>query len=125
MNALVELTNAQQVADERRRRWFTSTEMDLFIWYDGDESIAGFELYYDKSRQEHVFAWRRDRGFAHLAVDDGEQKPVLNYKQAPILVPDGNVDPERIRRLFDAASENLPDDVADLVRRALTRYPGA
>ena len=124
MKALIELKGTQQIAGERRRRWYSSSDMDLIVWYDEGETIAGFELYYDKNIREHVFIWRADRGFAHLAVDDGEQKPVLEYKEAPILIPDGHVDPNRIRALFEGSCENLPADVATLVRRKLVRHPG-
>jgi hypothetical protein len=98
--------------------------MDLIVWYDEGDTIAGFELYYDKNIREHVFIWRADRGFAHLAVDDGEQKPVLEYKESPILIPDGHIDPNRIWDLFEKSCENLPADVADLVRRKLVQHPG-
>ena len=123
LNALIEFKGTQQIAGERRRRWFSSTDMDLIVWYDEDDSIAGFELYYDKNIREHVFIWRADRGSAHLAVDDGEQKPVLDYKEAPILIPDGQIDPNRIRALFEGSCENLPAEVVALVRRKLVQHP--
>ncbi len=123
MNALIELKGSQQFADDRRRRWFNSTDMDLIVWYDEDDSIVGFELYYDKNIREHVFIWRADRGFAHLAVDDGEQKPVLAFKEAPILIPDGHIDPNHIRDLFEGSREDLPAEVAALVLRKLVQYP--
>lgn len=116
---LTELKNARQVAGERRRRWFGSSEMDLIVWYDESDSIARFELYYDKTAREHVFIWGGGQAFYHLAVDDGEQKPVIEYKEAPILVPDGHVDYGRIARLFERACENLPDELISLVRGKL------
>lgn len=122
-NKLIELKGIQQTAGERRRRWFSSTGMDLIVWYDDGDSIAGFELYYDKNIREHVFIWSADSGFTHLAVDDGEQKPVLSYKEAPILIPDGQIDPNRIRTLFEASLENLPVEIATLVRRKLMQHP--
>ena len=97
--------------------------MDLIVWYGEDDSIVRFELYYDKNIREHVFIWGADSGFAHLAVDDGEQKPVLDYKEAPILIPDGHVDPNRIRHLFEGSRKNLPAEVATLVLRKLVQYP--
>jgi hypothetical protein len=123
LNALIEWKGTQQIADERRRRWFSSIDMDLIVWYDKGNSIAGFHLYYDKNIREHVFIWQADSGFAHLAVDDGEQKPVLNYKEAPILIPDGHVDPNRIRNLFDRSCENLPAELVALVRQKLGQHP--
>ena len=67
--------------------------------------------------------WAAGSGFAHLAVDDGEQKPVLDYKEAPILIPDGHVDPNCIRHLFEGSRENLPAKVASRVLRKLLQYP--
>jgi hypothetical protein len=123
MSALIELKGSKQITDEHRRRWFSSTDMDLIVWYDEGDSVEGFEFYYDKNVREHVFIWRAESGFTHLAVDDGEQKPVLNYKEAPILIPDGQVDPNRIRNLFEASCENLPTGVITLVRQKLMQHP--
>jgi hypothetical protein len=93
--------------------------MDLIVWADETLSIAAFEFYYDKNVDEHVLIWREGSGFTHLAVDDGEQKPALEYKQSPILVSDGSFDPDRIRSLFEGSCQELPTDVADAVRLKL------
>lgn len=124
MSALVELKSGQRKIDASYRRWFYSPDMDLVLWYEAGGSISGFELYYDKNFNEHVFIWRNDGGFAHLAVDDGEQGPVLEYKEAPILIPDGDIDVSRIKRLFDESSDGLPDDLVLLVRRKLEQFSG-
>jgi hypothetical protein len=124
LKALIELKGARQKAGELRRRWFTSPDMDLIAWYGEDDSIVGLELYYDKDLREHVFIWQSGRGYTHLAVDDGEQKPVLEYKEAPILVPDGRVDPNRIIRLFEGSCEKLPSEVVALVREKVMQHPG-
>ena len=101
MSRMIELKNAAQATGTGRRRWFSSTDMDLIVWQEDDDTPTRFELYYDKSRREHVMIWRAARGFSHLAVDDGEQKPAMEFKQSPVLVPDGHVDPNRISRLFE------------------------
>jgi len=124
LNALIELKGTQQIAGERWRRWFSSTDMDLIVWYKEGDSIAGFELYYDKNIKEHVFIWHFDSGYAHLAVDDGEQKPVMSYKEAPILIPDGHIDPNRIGRLFEGSCGKLPSGIITLVREKLVQHPG-
>lgn len=95
--------------------------MDLIVWTDETRSISAFELYYDKSANEHVLIWRKESGFSHLAVDDGEQKPALNYKESPMLIPDGMFDPDRIGRLFERLQAGLPPAVAKVVRRELGR----
>lgn len=123
MSLLAELKNAQTFDGKHRRRWFSSTDMDLIVWYDEDDTPAGFELYYDKNIREHVFIWRKEKGFAHLAVDDGEQKTALNYKETPILIPDGHMDSNRIKRLFEASCDGLPDEVVSLVKVKLMSHP--
>ena len=124
MNRLFELKSNQHDVAASRRRWFYSPDMDLVVWYETDGSVSGFELYYDKNSSEHVFIWRVDGGFSHLAVDDGDQKPVLEFKEAPILIPDGHVDAERIKSLFEDSNERMPNDIAALVRRKLDEFPG-
>lgn len=119
---LLELKKDPLLCNERGRRWFSSTELDLIVWHDTEGSIAGFEFYYDKTVNEHVLIWWADKGFVHLAVDDGEQKPAHSHKQTPILVPDGRVDPGRIRKLFTDSSRHLPDEIAGLVKSKLRQY---
>jgi len=119
VNRLIELQSDQSSVENRR--WFSSSDIDLIVWSDKTRAITAFELYYDKSINEHVLIWRKESGFSHLAVDDGEQKPVLNYKEAPLLIPDGIFDPDRIKRLFERLQEGLPAVVAKVVRQELDR----
>ena len=119
MSRLIELKSEQSPVGNRR--WFSSREIDLVFWTDQSDSIVAFELYYDKNVDEHVLIWRDGKGFTHLAVDDGEQQPVLDYKQSPILIPDGRFDADRIRSLFEGLIQDLPADVADAVRLQLER----
>jgi hypothetical protein len=93
--------------------------MDVIIWIDENRSIKAFELYYDKNVNEHVLVWRDGSGFSHLAVDDGEQKPVLNYKETPILIPDGVFEADRIMRLFETTREDLPAELFKFVHHEL------
>jgi len=95
--------------------------MDLIVWTNEFRSITAFELYYDKNINEHVLIWRKESGFSHLAVDDGEQMPALSYKETPMLIPDGIFDPDRIRRLFERSQGGLPAVVAKVVRQKLDR----
>ncbi|MBT8065529.1 MAG: hypothetical protein KJN94_10935 [Gammaproteobacteria bacterium] len=121
MTAMMELRESAGAGGMRRRRWFSSPEIDLIVWYGEDGAQDGFELYYDKNVSEHVLIWRESQGFRHLAVDDGEQKPALEYKESPILVPDGQYNAGRIRRLFASVRDELPKAIADLVELRLSR----
>lgn len=122
MSGLIELKRNQD--EEPGRRWFYSTALDLIVWHADDGALTAFELYYDKQSSEHVLTWQAERGFGHFAVDDGEQKPVGEYKQTPILVADGDIDAGRILRLFEGVSAQLPSEVAGGVRERLAGFPG-
>ena len=123
MTAMTEIKNVQQIAGESRRRWFVSADIDLIMWYEDGGSPTGFQLCYDKNTVEHAFDWRSDSGYGHMAVDDGEQNPGLNYKETPILVADGSIDVNHIHQLFAGSCENLPTAVVDFVERKIMQHP--
>ena len=108
LTRVMELKKDRRPPGADRRRWFSSPEMDLIVWFGEGGALDGFEFYYDKNRSEHVLIWQEGLGFRHLAVDDGETKPALDYKQSPILIPDGEFQSGRIRRLFSAVRDELP-----------------
>jgi len=114
---LREIPNPSQHPGEARRRWFTSPEQDLYVWYDAHASIVAFQLCYGKSLNEHAFYWRADRGWSHLRVDDGEGHSFASA--TPILVADGAFDAAAIRRRFATVAGELPADVVAFVTARL------
>ena len=61
-DVLRELPRVQQVPGEPRRRWFHGHEMDLVVWEGADGAPIGFQLAYDKHRNEHSIESRAGRG---------------------------------------------------------------
>jgi hypothetical protein len=118
---LKEYTQVRQIPGERKRRWFSSAEFDLFVWLNNDGSIAGFELCYDKGHSEHSITWHSDTGFSHMAVDDGENRPG-KYKATPIHIADGYFDVKRVYTVFKSESQALPDEIANLVLQVLETH---
>jgi len=118
---LAEIRNVRQTGG-RRRRWFQSEHEDLIVWYSDDGSIWGFQLCYDRGRQERAFTWRADHGYAHERVDDGEA-PGFDYKRTPILVQDGAFDAAELLRTFLNASAAVPKTIVDFVAERITKYP--
>lgn len=122
---LREIVHTRQVPGENRRRWFSSTGMDLVAWYDEAGALVGFQLCYDKQHGEHALTWHAGSGLSHRAVDDGEHISTahpMRHKATPILVPDGVWQPHRVRERFVAESGDLP---ADLVNRVLAELDRA
>lgn len=111
----------QEIRGRADRRWFSSPQFDLILWLDRQRRLKGFELCYDKQDRERSLSWTPRRGFQHMAVDSGENRPG-KHKSSPILVPDGVFDAERVRQDFLTASVSLPPEIAAYVRMALQQY---
>jgi hypothetical protein len=119
---LKEWPRVRQIPGESKRRWFSSEEFDLIVWYSEDRHITGFELCYDKTGQQRSIAWRSREGYCHMAVDDGEHGPD-RHKATPILVADGAFDATSVHSSFLEASHALPEEIAVFVLQALERHP--
>ena len=107
---LNEIKHVSQIKHEAKRRWFTSSEMDLMLWFDGRELIA-WQFCYDKNQEEHALSWKKDIGYSHLIVDDGEHGGALSHKSTPLLAHAENFDQARVLHLFECNSVRLPTDI--------------
>ncbi len=114
---LHELGGVQQIKGEPLRRWFYDHDVDLVIWQSPASEIIGFQLAYDKTRNEHSLSWHRERGTKHYVVDDGENTGVT--KQTPFLNLNRAADNDRVLALFLARSSELPTGIADFVATTL------
>ncbi len=119
---LREVERVRQVPGESRRRWFTDAQFDLMVWLDAAGDVAGFQLSYDKPREERALTWLRGRGYGHNRVDDGEQRPD-QIKATPILVADGAFDAAAVAERFAAAAAAVPQNIRRVVLERLRAYP--
>jgi hypothetical protein len=103
----------KQVEGDLKRRWFADDYFDLIVWLDDGGSIHGFQLCYDKQRDERAMTWTRDHGYAHNRIDSGEDLPTEN--RSPILVADGVFQKDDIGSRFEKSSEGLEPEIRDLV----------
>ena len=113
---------ARQISGEPRRRWFTSPDIDLFVWMDEAGAPTGFQLCYDKQMREHALTWTAAAGYSHMAVDGGESRPG-RYKGTPILVANGSIDVEGILEQLRSQAGSLPAEVLDLVESKVGGLP--
>ncbi|MBL8479390.1 MAG: hypothetical protein JNK59_08775 [Sterolibacteriaceae bacterium] len=119
---LRELQNVQQSAGGAKRRWFFCHDLDLVVWEEDSGSISGFQLAYDKHRNEHSVSWRKDRGFTHYVVDDGE--PMAGVNDTPFLYANGPFGRDRVLDLFLALAAGVPPDIVDFVAARLREFDG-
>jgi hypothetical protein len=120
---LREIRNVRQVPGELRRRWFTSDAMDLIVWIGEEDGPAQLQLCYDKGRRrlERALTWKRDVGYTHTAIDDGEAGNG-RYKATPILVADGDFNSERITNLLLRYGVDLPADIFNFVATKINEF---
>jgi hypothetical protein len=116
---LQEILNTRQIAGESRRRWFTSSTMDLIVWSDVGGALLAFQFCYDKGRAEQAVSWKPQVGLSHMAVDDGEGFEALRYKAAPMLLNRDAIDFARVQAMFEGAARELPGDIAAFVMAKL------
>jgi hypothetical protein len=123
MSGLAEVSGVLQIPDQPRRRWFWSRALDLIVWLNRNGSPLGFQLCYDKHGAERVLTWTPQRGYSHMAVDDGEAEAGLRYKGTPILVADGEFDAARVLQAFQVEGSNIPREIAAFVTEKLEGHP--
>lgn len=122
MTPLFEIQAVRQVPGEGRRRWFTSTTMDLFVWSDEAGALTGFQFTYDKGKNERALTWKAATGYLHDEVDDGESHSSSRYKETPLLRADGYPDIDRISGLLTTWGVNIPPDIVAFVDTKIRNY---
>jgi len=118
---LREILNLRQSDATARRRWFQSEYFDLFTWQDEAGEFIGLQLCYDLRRKERALTWKRDVGFFHDGVDDGEGRSGAG-KATPQMVADGRYDTEKVNERFMGESANLAIEVRKFVLAKLHEY---
>ena len=111
---LSEFPRVKQESGPGRRRWFEDDGLDLIVWYDDAGEIRGFQICYRVAAiRARALTWRLGQGFAHAAVDEGDERPDKN--QTPILIPDGEVPWERISEEIVQRGAALEPELRSLV----------
>jgi len=119
---LREYKHVRQIKGEAKRRWFSNEYFDLIVWFDNEDTIVGFQLCYDISREHRALTWRKETGYTHHRVDDGENKPG-KPKATPILVADGIFEYDKIAAKFKKESGQLGEHIATFVYDKIMQYP--
>jgi len=121
---LREIRNLQQHDPALTRRWFQSDYFDLFIWSQADGTATMVQLCYDLRRNERAITWKKDIGFFHDGVDDGEGSGPhgTGGNATPILVANGPYDAEKVNSRFMRESADMPVELRKLVLSKLHEY---
>jgi hypothetical protein len=117
---LREISAVRQDRADLRQRWFQDDYFDLFVWVAADDSIAAFQLAYDRGGKERVLGWDRDAGYLHRHVDGGEAS--VFQKMTPLLTGAGRFPRLAVIAQFDARSYGLEEGIRRFVRDKAVRY---
>ena len=96
-----------------RRRWFEHHGLELIVWLDGAELVEGFQL----CRAGRALTWRRDAGFTHARVDEGDETPLKNL--TPVLVAGTSVPWAGLIEDFRKSSATLEAGLREFVLQRL------
>jgi len=116
---LNEIKRTKQNAGEPFRRWFADDYFDLIMWYEKSGEILGFQLCYDKEKQERALTYTKENGFTHEGVLSGG---AIFANASPILIQDGLFNADLIIEKFKAHSRDLPREIAAYVEKMLKSY---
>lgn len=120
---LKEIAHISQIAGEPRRRWFEDEDLELFTWQDEGRNLVGFELCYDKRRQQRSLRWEKPGRYGHYRVNDGEERPGKS-KACPILLYErGGFDRSRVAQLFLKECGALEDRLAQFILAKILQSP--
>ncbi len=111
---------SRQVPGNHRRRWFTDDYFDLYIWYEADGTIHGFQLCYGKPAGERALTWTCEGGCWHAGIDSGESAPFSN--PAPILVVNSDFPAQKVLREFLARGATVEDELRAVILARLEEY---
>jgi hypothetical protein len=108
------------VAGDLPRKWLSDGVIDLIVWYNHDGSIYGFQILYDLQDLPKALTYRPGIGFSHDAVGAGED---FGMYAAAILTPAPSFNIAAIRKLFEARSTALPEEITRFVLGAFPIVP--
>ena len=121
---LYEIKGVSQDSTTYKKRWFFDHVIDLLIWSDIKNEIAGFQLCYDKLKNPHALTWFKDKGYRHNRIDFREDK-IGRRRGSPILMADGKFEGDRIAEDFYRQSRNIDKWISKFVYEKIQGYPNS
>jgi len=101
-----EFKNVSQLRNERRRKYFFDEYFDIYVWFNSDNTLYGFQICYAVDINEHSITWKKDYEFTHDSVDDGSISGT--NKKTPVLLSNG---PFPYKSVIDELLNRIdPDD---------------
>jgi hypothetical protein len=117
---LREIKETGQKRGEPKKRWFSNSNMDLFVWFNDDDEIVSYHLTYNKPNDEKALIWSEEHGFSHLGVDDGARPG--KHPASPLLVENGVFKPSKIISMLKENSGELEPSIENFIASGIEEH---
>lgn len=124
---LKEISRFRHYAGHANRRWFSDSDMDLYIWFNREVPVR-FHLTYHKRGRSRSLSWNTETGFERTRLAQIEAA-ALAMGVSQLLDPRLSSNSQDIAgsvlaRKFLHASERIAPWLADFIYARLLEYPG-
>lgn len=120
---LQEISSTHRSSHHRSKRWFTDSNMDLFIWFE-NKILVCFQLSYNKQQQEISLSWHIETGFTHNLVKSTKYHTIHGASATTLSEGEHGLDTASIAREFLQASDQIEVSLADFIFARLIEVPG-
>ena len=129
---LREFLNYKQESGAGKRRYFSSTSLELVVWYNEDGSREGFQICYRLMGREKALTYKEKRGYYHnnvstcIPFSEYRRNPFGHASSAfkmPFLVPNGAIPRDHVVNLFEESCDGLEEELTAWIRGKLELAP--
>jgi hypothetical protein len=117
---LREISSTRQINVDKSKRWFTDSNMELFIWFKNQMPVS-FQLSYNKCQLEHSINWNIKTGFTHYLIKPEHRH--IRHRISSCYPAERTFDTRATAREFLRASEHINVSLADFIFARLLEYP--
>jgi len=104
------------------RRWFTDSDMDLYVWFSGEMPVR-FHLVWNKQNRIQSISWDTENGFDNSRFNPFELLLLLSGAER-LHMDNTEFNIAALANRFLHNCENIEATLADFIYARLLEYPG-
>ena len=117
---LNEIKKLKQNEEDGFRRWFTSKDMDLYVWYDENFTVSSFQLSSSDVSGEYLISWSTEEGLGFSRTLN-HFSGALNYKGSTLLKTNPRFCLKQIFNNFISHSKRINRELVRFIINTLIR----
>lgn len=124
---LREISRFRNYGGHSNRRVFSDSDMDLYVWFNG-EAPERFHLTYHKPGRSHSVSWNNETGFRQQHFARLEAVTLIlgiSNLLGPLFIQNtATISAPVLANQFLHASDKIAPSLADFIYARLLEYPG-